>query len=596
MVSTTGLASNIVDDVSMFRACEQCGLCSSACPLTGVDGFNIRRVLRHVELDLVEEIAASPYPWSCTTCGRCEEVCPNGIAILDIIRPLRALGPQELIPAAPPCVEACPAGIDIPAYLRCIAEGKIDKAYALIREKVPFPGILGRVCTHPCEDACRRGGVNEPIAICALKRYAADNITETAEGVSRVAPDTGRTAAIVGAGPAGLTAAFYLRRKGHRITVFEEMPEPGGMMRFGIPDFRLPKNVVDKEITEILDLGIELKVNQRMGRDFDLESLKADGYEAVFIAVGAQLSKRIHLQGGDLDGVLWGLDFLREVNEGKGTTLRDHVLVVGGGNVAIDVALTALRLGAKKVTLACLECREEMPANEWEIEQALEEGVIIMPSWGPGRILEEAGTITGVELVRCTSVFDEQGNFHPTFANLRETVKPEQVILAIGQAPDLSCVDLKGGIRIENDCIVYDTETLETGMRGVFVGGDVAKAPGTIIDAVAAGRRAACSIDTYLGGDGDISECGMGNAEWGMNGTPSQPYTGKREEGFADLKREEMSFMPLEQRHGGFLEVELGFDEEQAKQEAKRCLQCDLEIRLAQEWMERKTKQIDEAH
>jgi len=583
MVSTTGLAENIVDDVSMFRACEQCGLCSSACPLTGVDGFNIRRVLRHVELDLAEEIAASPYPWSCTTCGRCEEVCPNGIAILDIIRPLRALGPEELIPAAPPCVEACPAGIDIPGYLRCIAEGKIDKAYALIREKVPFPGILGRVCTHPCEDACRRGGVNEPISICALKRYVADNIRETAEGVSRVAPDTGRTVAIIGGGPAGLTAAFYLKRKGHGITVFEEMTEPGGMMRFGIPDFRLPKNVVDKEITEILDLGIELKVNQKMGRDFDLESLKADGYEAVFIAVGAQLSKRIRLQGGDLDGVLWGLDFLREVKEGKAVTLRDHVLVVGGGNVAIDVALTALRLGAKEVTLACLECREEMPANQWEIEQALEEGVIIMPSWGPGRILEEGGTITGVELVRCTSVFDEQGNFRPTFANLRETVKTEQVILAIGQASDLSRIDLKGEVLVENDCIVYDTETLQTGMRGLFVGGDVAKAPGTIIDAIAAGRRAASSIDTYLGGDGDISESGMGNTVSVENGTASQEYTGKRETGFADLKREHMPTLPLEQRHEGFQEVELGFDEEQAKRESKRCLQCDLEIRLAQE-------------
>jgi NADPH-dependent glutamate synthase beta subunit-like oxidoreductase/NAD-dependent dihydropyrimidine dehydrogenase PreA subunit len=583
MVATTGLAENIVDDVSMFRACEQCGLCSSACPLTGVEGFNIRRVLRHVELDLVEEIAASAYPWSCTTCGRCEEVCPNGIAILDIIRPLRALGPQELIPVAPPCVEACPAGIDIPGYLRFIAEGKIDKAYALIREKVPFPGILGRVCTHPCEDACRRGGVNEPIAICALKRYVADNAVRLPEQAWNVEKDTGRRVGIVGAGPAGLTAAFYLRKKGHRITVFEEMPETGGMMRFGIPDFRLPKKVVDDEIKEILDLGIELRVNQRMGRDFGLERLKADGYEAVFIAVGAQLSKRIHLQGGDLDGVLWGLDFLREANKGKGVVLRDHVLVVGGGNVAIDVALTALRLGAKEVRLACLECREEMPANQWEIEQAIEEGVMIMPSWGPGRILEESGRITGVELVRCTSVFDEQGNFRPTFANLRETVGTEQVILAIGQAPDLSCMDLKGEVRVENDCIAYDTETLETGMPGVFVGGDVAKAPGTIIDAIAAGRRAACSIDTYLGGDGDISEWGMGNAECGIKGPTDQPYTGKREEGFADLKREHMPTLPLEQRHEGFREVELGFDEGQAKREAKRCLQCDLEIRLAQE-------------
>ncbi|MBW1690441.1 MAG: FAD-dependent oxidoreductase [Deltaproteobacteria bacterium] len=583
MGTPTGLAEKIVDDVSMFHACEQCGLCSSACPLTGVDGFNVRRVLRHVELDLTDVIAASPYPWSCTTCGRCEEVCPNGIAILDIIRPLRSLSPPEFIPAAPPCIEACPAGVDIPGYLRLIAEGQIDKAYALIREKVPFPGILGRVCTHPCEDACRRGEVNEPIAICALKRYAADNAARLPEQIWNVEKDTGHRVAIVGAGPAGLTAAFYLRRKGHHITLFEEMPKPGGMLRFGIPDFRLPKNVVDAELKEILDLGIEVKVNRKMGRDFDLDSLRADGYEAIFIAVGASISKRIDLFGGDHHDALWGIDFLREVNEGKEIALKDKVLVIGGGNVAIDVALTALRLGAKEVTLACLECREEMPANQWEIEQAMKEGVIIMPSWGPHKILEESGTITGAELVRCTSVFDDGGNFCPTFANIRETVRTDQVILAIGQAPDLSCIGSIGEILVENDCIVFDAETLETGMPGVFVGGDVVKAPGTIIDAIAAGRQAACSIDSFLGGNGDISESGRGNGQLAMDETASRPYTGKREEGFADLKREEMPTMPLDKRHEGFAEVELGFDEEQAKREAKRCLQCDLEIQLAKE-------------
>jgi len=583
MGTPTGLAEKIVDDVSMFRACEQCGLCSSACPLTGVDGFNIRRVLRHVELDLTDVIVASPYPWSCITCGRCEQVCPNGIAILDIIRPLRSLCPPEFIPAAPPCIEACPAGVDIPGYLRLIADGKIDEAYSLIREKVPFPGILGRVCTHPCEDACRRGEVNEPIAICALKRYAADTAGRLPEQISRVKQDTGHTVAIVGAGPAGLTAAFYLRKKGHRITVFEEMPEPGGMLRFGIPDFRLPKDVVAEEIKEILELGIEVKANQKMGRDFDLDTLRDDGYEAVFIAVGANLSKRIDLAGGDHHDVLWGIDFLREGKEGKGVVLKDHVLVIGGGNVAIDVALTALRLGAKEVTLACLECREEMPANQWEIEQAIEEGVVIMPSWGPHRILEESGTITGAELVRCTSVFDEGGAFCPTFANIRETVSTEQVILAIGQAPDLSCIGANAEVLVDNDCILVDTETLETGMPGVFVGGDVVKSPGTIIDAIATGRRAACSIDSFLGGDGDISESGRGNGQWAMNGTTSQAYTGKRDEGFADCRREEMPTLPLAQRHEGFGEVELGFDDEQAKREAKRCLQCDLEIRLAQE-------------
>ena len=577
MNSKIGLAERFVDDVDMFRSCEQCGLCSSACPLTGIDGFNIRRILRHVELGLTDEIADSPFPWFCTTCGRCEGVCPNGIAILDIIRPLRSLSPPDLVPDSPACIDACPARIDIPGYLRLIAEGKINEAYALIREKVPFPGILGRVCTHPCEDACRRGDVfNQPIAICALKRYVADNISEVSGNVSKVENDTGHKVAIVGAGPAGLTAAFYLRKKGHQVTIFESRPEPGGMMRFGIPDYRLPQDVVEKEIKQVLDLGIELQKEKKLGRDFDLDQLKDDGYEAVFLSVGAQLSRTIDLVGANLDDVLWGVDFLCEVNEGKEIVLKDRVLVVGGGNVAVDVALTALRVGAIEVTMACLESREEMPANPWEIEEALEEGVKIMPSWGPKRILGDNGKLTGIELIRCTSVFDEEGYFCPSFANITETVMVDQVILAIGQTTDLAFIDDNELLRVEKDLIVVDGETLETDTPGVFAGGDVAKAPGTIIDAIAAGRRAASSIDTFLGGDGIVEETLIERPA-------SQPYTGKREEGFADLKRAEMPTIPLSERRNGFSEVELGFNEEQAKEEAKRCLQCDLEIQLAKE-------------
>jgi len=577
MDTKTGLAEKIVDDVTMFRACEQCGLCSSACPLTGVDGFNIRRILRHVELGLIDEIADSPFPWFCTTCGRCEEVCPNGIEIVDIIRPLRSLSPSEFVPDSPPCVEACPAGIDIPGYLRLISQGKVDDAYALIREKVPFPGILGRVCTHPCEGVCRRGDVfNQPIAICALKRYVADNVDKVSEQVSNIANDTGHKIAIIGAGPAGLTAAFFLKKKGHQVTVFEERPEPGGMMLFGIPDYRLPRQVVEKEIKQILDIGIELHTEKKLGRDFTFDTLKADSYETVFLAVGAQLSRKIDLVGADLDDVFWGVDFLGEVNERRKISLKDKVLVVGGGNVAVDVALTAFRCGAKEVTMACLECREEMPANPWEVKEAIEEGVKIMPSWGPKRILRDNGKVSEIELIRCTSVFDNQGNFCPSFATITETVQSDQIILAIGQATDLSFIGEDNPLKIANGLIVVDSETLETGISGVFAGGDVAKAPGSIIDAVAAGRRAASSIDKFLGGNGMIDETLIQRPD-------SQSYDGKREEGFADLKREPMPTLPLCERHDGFGEVELGFTDDQAKGEAKRCLQCDLELDLAQE-------------
>ncbi len=564
-------------DVSMFRACEQCGCCSSACPMTGVEDFNIRRVLRHIELGLTDEVTDSPLPWLCTTCGRCEDACPNGIEILDIVRILRRMSPAQWVPEAPACVLACPANIDIPRYVKLIGEGKVDEAYGVIRESVPFPGILGRVCTRPCEAACRRGDVfNQPVAICALKRYAADNTKEALEKAPDVAADTGHKVAIVGAGPAGLTAAFYLRKKGHQVTVFEERSEPGGMMRFGIPDYRLPRDVVEREVKEVLDTGIKLETKKKLGRDFYLDQLKEQGFEAVFLAIGAQLSRRIDIDGGTLDDVYWGVDFLYEVNVGKEISLKDRVMVIGGGNVAIDVALTASRLGAKEVTLASLEGREEMPANQWEIEEAVEEGVKIMPSWGPKRILEAGGTVSGVELVRCTSVFDAEGNFRPTFADITEVVEVDQVILAIGQAPDCSFIDQNGPMRLEKGMIVVDQETQETHLKGVFAGGDVAKVPGTIIDAIATGRRAAHSIDRALGGEG------LGD-EILVEEPPAEPYTGERERGFADLKRVEMPRLPVSERRESFSEVELGLTQEQAVQEAQRCLHCDQELGLVKE-------------
>jgi formate dehydrogenase (NADP+) beta subunit len=578
MDSNNQLAERLPDKVNMFRACEQCGCCSSACPITGENGFNVRRILRYVELSLTKEISASPFPWQCTTCGRCEGACPNGIEILGIIRGLRAMSPPELVPEWPPCTYACPARIDIPEYLRRIAQGKPQAAYAVIREKVPFPGILGRVCTHPCESACRRKDVfDSPIAICSLKRYAADNAGEMQEKISQVKDNTGHKVAIIGAGPAGLTASFYLRKKGHTVTIFEERSGPGGMMRFGIPAYRLPRDIIEKEIKQVLDIGIELQTEKKLGRDFSLDELKNNGYEAIYLSVGAQLSKKIDIPGSESSDVLWGVDFLREVSEGKDISLKKTVLVVGGGNVAVDVALTALRQGAKHVTMACLESLEEMPANRWEIEEALEEGVKLMPSWGPKNIVEDHGKITHVELVRCTSVFDNQGNFCPSFATITENVNADQVILAIGQSPDFSFLDSNSLIDLENGHIKIDLETCETSAKGTFAGGDAAKPPATIIDAIADGRKAASSIDRFLGGDGIIDEVFVERDQ-------NNSYDGKRPIGFSDKKRAKMPTLLLSERHDGFPEVELGFTDEQAVEEAKRCFQCDLEVSLAQEW------------
>jgi len=615
------------NDIEMFRYCEQCGRCSSACPITGINEFNIRRLIRHVELDLIEEIASSPMPWFCAACGRCEDACPNGIKILDITRTLRAVGPRELVPKKPLCVQACPAGIDIPGYLRLIAQGKMDEACKLIIEKAPFPGILGRVCTHPCETACKRGEVNASISICAAKRYAADNAADLSAWMSDTAEDSGHKVAVIGAGPAGLTAAFYLRRKGHQLTIFEARPKTGGMMRYGIPFFRLPEDVLDKEIDLVLSGGIEVKTNQKLGVDYEIEQLKHDGFEAVFVAVGAQLSRRIDLTGSDLENVCWGVEFLAAVAQDGDVAVEDKVVVIGGGNVAVDVALTALRLGAKNVALACLESLAEMPANPWEIEQVRQEGVKLLPSWGPDKITGNDGKVSGLELVRCTSVFDDQGNFCPFFDETKKTVEADQVILAIGQASETAfCQDFcfledERSLPVVSGLIAIDKDTQQTEMKGVFAGGDAANGPATVIEAIAAGRRAAVSIDQYLGGDG-ILECGLrplravgslyepeavgatgayapegseegANAASGPEGsTPRREgginesgngYDGRRESGFAELNRVEVPSLPLSERHAGFSEVELCFTDAQVKQETHRCLQCDLEICLAKE-------------
>ncbi len=319
--------------------------------------------------------------------------------------------------------------------------------------------------------------------------------------------------------------------------------------------------------------------------DYEIEQLRQEGFEAVFVAVGAQLSKRIELEGSELVDVDWGVEFLAAVSEDKEIAVKDRVAVIGGGNVAVDVALTALRLGAKEVKLACLESRAEMPANPWEIEQAQQEGVEMLYSWGPERISENDGKVAGVELVRCTSVFDDQGNFCPYFDDTKKSITADQVILAIGQASetafcrDFCFLDDQGSLPVNRGLIAIEKSTQETEMKGVFAGGDVANGPATVIEAIAAGRRAAISIDIYLGGDGTF-EFGSRNAECG-NGQPD--YDGKREAGFAELKRVEVPSLPLSERHTGFSEVERCYTDEQIKAETHRCLQCDLEICLARE-------------
>jgi NADPH-dependent glutamate synthase beta subunit-like oxidoreductase len=503
----------------------------------------------------------------CKFCTACVEVCPTGALMDKSVRPGKK--EEDLVS----CKNACPAHIDVPWYLRLIAAGKRDEANAVIREKVPLPGILGRVCIHPCEEACRRREVNEPISICALKRYAADGDKGLWKKNSTVCRDSGKKVAIIGSGPAGLAAAFYLRKKGHKVTVFEARSKAGGMMRYGIPRYRLPEDLLDREIKEIFDLGVEFKPNQALGNKVTLDQLKKEGYEAVFLGVGAQLSRRIPLEGSDSAEVLWGLDFLSKVAEGEKIRLKERVIVIGGGDVAVDVALTAKRCGAKDVTMVCLEKREEMPAHSWEVEGALAEGVNVMPSWGPHKILSDNGRIKGMEIVHCASVFDDQCVFNPKFDETKQSLQADQVILAIGQASDLSFLQSTPSIEAKRGLITVDEATLETGMKGVYAGGDVAAVPGAIIHAIAAGRKAASAIDKALGGTGVIEEVLF------EKGTPN-PNVG-RNEGFAAWPREKVPETEVQKRHESFREVALGYTDEQAVKEAKRCLQCDLRLYMA---------------
>jgi formate dehydrogenase beta subunit len=548
-----------------YNLCIGCTRCTRACrDLRGIEAIGF--VYDEKGLVQVGCVGPSLEESGCKFCTACVEVCPTGALMDKSVAPGRK--EQDIVP----CKEACPAHIDIPGYLRLIVEGKRDEANAVIREKVPFPGILGRVCIHPCEEVCRRGEVNEPVSICALKRYAADGDSGLWKVIPKVKDDTGKKVAIVGSGPAGLTAAFYLRKLGHAVTVFDARSEAGGMMRYAIPAYRLPRDVLDKEIKDILDLGIEFRPNQALGKDFSLEQLKSEGYNAVFLGVGAQLSRRIPVEGAGLPDVLWGVDFLGKLSEGEKISLKDRVIVIGGGNVAVDVALTAMRCGAREVTMVCLEGRDEMPAQDWEIEGALGEGVKLMPSWGPGKILSTNTQITGMELVRCTSAFDEKGNFCPTFDDEKVQIEGDQVIMAIGQASDLSFLGDDSQISVDKGLIVVNRETLETAIKGVYAGGDVAAVPGAIIHAIAAGRKAASSIDKTLGGTGEIDEILC------VRESPNQ-YLGK-DEGFALWPREICPEIGLEGRHQGFEEVSLGYAGKQAQREAKRCLQCDLRLLL----------------
>ena len=424
----------------------------------------------------------------CINCKRCVRVC-------DDIRGAKA------IEFAYPCHKACPAGIDIPRYLRAVGRDNPSVALAVVRERVPFPGTLGRVCVHPCQEACQRGlEVDKPLQIRMIKRYAYDHGDDSWKQQAKHLSPTGKSVAVIGAAPAGLTAAYYLAKQGHKVTIFEAFSQPGGAMRVGIPEYRLPRNVLDDEINDIKNAGVEIKLNTRIT---SADTLFQQGYEAIFLGLGAHQGMKLGVEGDSLPGVMESVEFLRKGNLGDKLDIGERVGVVGGGNVAIDAARMALRLGAKKVTMFYRRTQKEMPAAAEEIEAALEEGIEIIFLAAPAKVTRDGNTIKFACTRMKLGAPDARGRASPEpIPNSEFITELDNLLVAIGQRADIPA-DFQ--VALDRSVVKVDSQ-MQTSRPGIFSGGDCVSGPASVISAIAQGRKAAEAIDRYLGGKGDISE------------------------------------------------------------------------------------------
>ncbi|MBX5326457.1 FAD-dependent oxidoreductase [Candidatus Bathyarchaeota archaeon A05DMB-4] len=515
----------------------------------------------------------------CTGCGECEKVCPvtmpnefdMGLKQRKAVyRPF-----PQAIPNAytidkrgmAPCRAACPAGVNVQGYIALASQKKYREALELIRQAIPFPAVCGRVCFHPCENHCERGKVDEPIAINAIKRFLSDYEQKLPpEKPHPFHKKHNEKIAIIGSGPAGLTAAYELTRKGYLVTVFESLPEPGGMLRAGIPAYRLPKDVLDREIDYIKNLGVKIKTNTNFGKDVTMDELLKEGFKSIFIAIGVQKGRKLEIEGEELNGVFYAIDFLKESNFGKEIKIGEKIAVIGGGNVAVDAARVALRLGAKEVHVLYRRSREEMPAYTAEVEEAEKEGIKFHFLVAPKRILGENGHVVGLECVRMQlREPDKTGRRRPVPVEGSDYVMEfDTVISAIGQSLDATLLPDKIKLTKMGTIEVYSS-TLQTSIPYVFAGGDAVTGEATVIDAIASGKRAAEMIDRYLRGeDLDI-------------GREEEPKVVREvpKEGVKPRPRQQMPTLSVEKRKN-WNEVELGFDEDMVLEEAKRCLACGI--------------------